>query len=199
MNRVWRLVVENSDLLTSALSWKPGEGLEGKAKELHATTHRTIRKVTQDIEERFHFNTAISSIMELVNALYQFQSTLDGKGHGTAEARVFKEAIEAVVLLLAPFAPHISEELWSRLGVTKPVYMTGWPAWSEEAVREDEIEIPVQVNGKVRSRLKVPAGAAEAEVKRIVMNDEKIKEIITGKDIRKFVYVQDKIVNMVVA
>ncbi|HBG45519.1 MAG TPA: leucine--tRNA ligase [Deltaproteobacteria bacterium] len=199
LNRVWRLVVENSDLLTSALSWKPGEGLEGKAKELHATTHRTIRKVTQDIEERFHFNTAISSIMELVNALYQFQSTLDGKGHGTAEARVFKEAIEAVVLLLAPFAPHISEELWSRLGVTKPVYRTGWPAWSEEAVREDEIEIPVQVNGKVRSRLKVPAGAAEAEVKRIVMNDEKIKEIITGKDIRKFVYVQDKIVNMVVA
>ena len=77
--------------------------------------------------------------------------------------------------------------------------MTRAPAWSEEAVREDEIEIPVQVNGKVRSRLKVPAGAAEAEVKRIVMNDEKIKEIITGKDIRKFVYVQDKIVNMVVA
>ncbi|OGP22318.1 MAG: leucine--tRNA ligase [Deltaproteobacteria bacterium GWA2_55_10] len=199
LNRVWRLVVERQELLNSAQAFKAGSSVEGAAKELHATTHKTIRKVTQDIEERFHFNTAISSVMELVNAIYQFQPTLNGKGPQTIEAKVFREAVEAVVLLIAPFAPHISEELFSRLGSTRPVYRTAWPAWSSDAVREDELEIPVQVNGKVRIRVRVPAGAAEQAVKDIVLADEKIKETTAGKTIKKFVYVQDKIVNMVIS
>lgn len=197
LNRVWRLVVEREELLNSTKAFQSGD-IEGQAKELHATTHKTIRKVTQDIEERFHFNTAISSVMELVNALYQFLPVLNGKGPDTVEAKVFREAVEAVVLLIAPFAPHISEELFSRLGSTTPVYRTAWPAWSADAIKEDEIEIPVQVNGKVRSRVKVPAGAAEEAVKEIVLADEKIKETTAGKSIKKFVYVKDKIVNMVV-
>ena len=198
LGRVWRLVVERQELLDSTEAFKAGSAVEGGAKGLHATTHKTIRKVTQDIEERFHFNTAISSVMELVNAIYQFLPALNGKGADTVEAKVFREAVEAVVLLIAPFAPHISEELFSRLGSAMPVYRKAWPAWSADAVREDELEIPVQVNGKVRSRVMVPAGAAELSVKEIVLADEKIRETTSGKSIKKFVYVQDKIVNMVV-
>ncbi|MBW7956730.1 MAG: leucine--tRNA ligase [Deltaproteobacteria bacterium] len=200
LGRVWRLVTENIEFLKEARPMQPGSNAEGAARELHAVTHRTIRKVTQDIEERFHFNTAISSIMELVNALYQFQAALNGKGRpDSTEARVFREAVEAVILLLAPFAPHISEELWERLGNGEPVYRTRWPEWSEEAVKEEEVEIPVQVNGKVRGRVRIPAGAGEEEVRSLVMQDGKIAELTSGKAVKKFVYVKDKIVNMVVA
>ncbi|CAG0986391.1 partial Leucine--tRNA ligase, partial [Anaerolineae bacterium] len=149
--------------------------------------------------ERFHFNTAISSIMELVNASYQLMPALEGKGSDSPEVRVFKKAAETVVLLIAPFAPHISEELWSRLGSKEPVYRTSWPAWDEDALRQDEVEMPVQVNGKVRGRVKVAAGADEAAVKEAVLADPRIKESIAGKEIKKFVCVKDKIVNMVVA
>jgi leucyl-tRNA synthetase len=199
LGRVWRLATENVELLKETIPLEPGLKIEGSARELYAATHRTIRKVTQDIEERFHFNTAISSIMELVNALYQFQTELDGKEPHSIEARVFREAVEAVIILLAPFAPHISEELWERLGNQEPVYRTGWPRWSEGAVKEDEVEIPVQVNGKVRARVRIPAGAAEEEARSLVMQDDKIAELTSGKAVRKFVYVKDKIVNMVVA
>jgi len=198
LGRVWRLVVENLELLSSANSFQGGK-LEGGAKELHSATHRTIKKVTQDIEERHHFNTAISSIMELVNACYQMMPQLNGKGAGAQEARVFKEAVEAVVLLIAPFAPHISEELWTRLGSKEPVYRTKWPSWDEDALKSDEVEIPVQVNGKVRGRVRVATGADEAAVKEAVLSDAKVKEFVEGKEIKKFVYVTDKIVNMVVA
>ncbi|HLE18802.1 MAG TPA: class I tRNA ligase family protein, partial [Syntrophales bacterium] len=198
LGRVWRLVIENLDLLSEAKAWETG-ALDGGARELNAATHRTIKKVTQDIEERFHFNTAISSIMELVNASYQLMPTLNGKGSDTAEARVFKKAVESIVLLIAPFAPHISEELWSRLGSSEPVYKMRWPLWNEDALKLEEVEIPVQVNGKVRGRVTVAAGADEAAVKEAVLSDDKIKEFVAGKEIKKFVYVTDKIVNMVVA
>lgn len=198
LGRVWRLVIENIDLLSEAKAWENGP-LDNGARELNAATHRTIKKVTQDIEERFHFNTAISSIMELVNASYQLMPTLNGKGPDTAEARVFKKAVESIVLLIAPFAPHISEELWSRLGSTVPVYRTEWPSWDESALKLEEVEIPVQVNGKVRGRVRVAAGADEVAVKQAVLSDDKIKEFLSGKEIKKFVYVTDKIVNMVVA
>lgn len=198
LGRVWRLINENLDLLIEAKAWEGGQ-LEGGPKELFGATHRTIKKVTQDIGERFHFNTAISSIMELVNASYQLMPQLDGKGADAIEARVFKKAAETIVLLIAPFAPHISEELWARLGSKVPVYRTKWPTWDEDALKQDEVEIPVQVNGKVRGRVRVAAGANEAAVKEAVLADEKIKESVGGKEIKKFVYVTDKIVNMVVA
>ncbi|MBI5563057.1 MAG: leucine--tRNA ligase [Deltaproteobacteria bacterium] len=192
IGRVWRLVLENMDTLNAAEPYAVGGAtLEGSALDVHRATHRTIKKVTQDIEERFHFNTAISAIMELVNALYQFNEK-------DARPDVFKEAVEAVVLLLSPFAPHVSEELWQRLGNAEPVYKTAWPRPDPDALVADEATIVIQINGKVRSKVTVPVDAAEEFVKDAVIKDEKTAEWTKGKTLRKFVYVPGKIVNMVV-
>ncbi|HAO93999.1 MAG: leucine--tRNA ligase [Deltaproteobacteria bacterium GWB2_55_19] len=197
LGRVWRLVVENTEALVGVEPLKAG--VEGPAKEVRSATHRTIERVTRDIEERFHFNTAISAVMELVNLLYQFRPSLDGKAKDSAEARSFKEAVESVVLLIAPFAPHISEELWSKLGYTTPVYKTPWPAVDESALVMAEVTVVIQINGKVRSKVNVPADSSEEFVRESVMNDEKAAGWIAGKEIKKFVYVPNKIVNIVVA
>ncbi|MEK7773107.1 MAG: class I tRNA ligase family protein, partial [Deltaproteobacteria bacterium] len=157
----------------------------------------TIKKVTQDIEERFHFNTAISSIMELCNALYQFLGGLD-KTSDPLKLKVFREAVEAVVLLLSPFAPHIAEELWKRLGNQVPVYRTPWPAVSEGALLKEEATLIVQINGKLRSKVAVPMDSDRDAVERAVMSDEKSVEWLKGRTVRKFVYVRNKIVNIVV-
>ncbi len=166
-------------------------------KEIHGATHRTIKKVTQDIEERFHFNTAISSIMELVNALYQFHLP-DGEGKGTG-LKVFREAVDAVVHLISPFAPHISEELWIKLGNTVPVYKTPWPGVNDNALVREEVTLIVQINGKVRSKINAPADSAEEFVRGLVMKDEKTLEWVKDKTIKKFIYVPNRIVNMVVS
>ncbi|MBI5886943.1 MAG: leucine--tRNA ligase [Deltaproteobacteria bacterium] len=191
INRVWRLVMENSDILKDIAPYSSAGGLalEGASLEIHRFTHKTIKRVTQDIEERFHFNTAISAIMELVNALYQY----DAK-----DAAVFREAVNAVVLLLAPFAPHVSEELWHRLGNTTPVYRTPWPQADEAALVKDSALVVIQINGKVRSKITVPIDATEEAVKQAVLADAKVIEWTNGKTLRKFVYVPNKIVNMVV-
>ncbi|MEK7774243.1 MAG: class I tRNA ligase family protein, partial [Deltaproteobacteria bacterium] len=172
LGRVWRLVVENSGLLEGMSPYDPATGgpLRAELKEMHRITHRTIKKVTQDIEERFHFNTAISSIMELCNALYQFLGGLD-KTADPLKLKVLREAVEAVVLLLSPFAPHIAEELWKRLGNSVPVYMTPWPAVSEGALLKEETTLIVQINGKLRSKVTVPVGSARDFVERAVMSD----------------------------
>ena len=198
LGRVWRLVLENIDMLAGQSHYDPrSDGpLDGALKDLHGVTHRTIQKVTQDIGERFHFNTAISSIMELVNALYQFRFS---SHNGAIERKVFREAVEAVILLLSPFAPHISEELWMRLGNTEPVYKTAWPEISGGALARKEALLVVQVNGRVRSKVMAPLDSDEEAVRELVMKDEKTLEWIKGKTIKKFVYVQNKIINMVVS
>lgn len=200
LGRVWRLVVENADLLSGSTGYTPsadGE-LSGFFKEVHQTAHRTIKKVTEDIEKRFHFNTAISSIMELVNLLYQFRTRGAGSMEDPLAPKVFREAVESVVLLLSPFAPHISEELWERLGGKEPVFRTQWPSYSEGSLVTEEVTIVVQVNGKVRSRLSAPADATKEEVESIAMKDEKVSEWIKGKTVRKAVYVPNRLLNMVV-
>lgn len=198
LSRVWRLVDENTATLLSASVYAPEKDgpLDGVLKELHGQTHRTIKKVTADIGERFHFNTAISSIMELVNALYQLQNA--GVAPSEIKSRVFKEAVQAVVLMMSPFAPHVSEELWKKLGHDTPVFKTSWPVFNEASTVADEALIVVQINGKIRSRINAPAGSSEEAVRGLVMSDEKTMQWTTGKQIKKFVYVQDKIVNMVV-
>ena len=198
LSRVWRLVDDNIELLSGARAYDPAkeeaESLDGALKEMHRVTHKTIKKVTEDIGANFHFNTAISAIMELVNLLYQFSRKDDAQGRA-----VFKEAVNAVVLMLAPFAPHISEELWKRLGSSEPVYKTSWPAFNEASLVKAETLIVVQINGKVRSRLTLAVDTPEDAVRRAVLNDEKSAEWIKGKNILKFVYVPNKIVNMVVS
>jgi len=200
LGRVWRLVTDNTGVLSSTASYRPeSDGpVEGASKELFHVTHRTIKKVTEDIEVRFHFNTAISSIMELVNALYQFRNTLDENSGAALGRKVFREGVESVVLLLSPFAPHIAEELWNRLGKDTPLYLTPWPDVNDTALVRQEVTIVVQINGKVRSKITAPVDSTEEAVRELVMNDAKTLEWAGGKDIKKFVYVPNKIVNMVV-
>jgi leucyl-tRNA synthetase len=202
LNRVWRLVTENPALLDGITPYDPATDgpLEGPERELRRAAHGAVKKVTEDIGQRFHFNTAISSIMELVNALYLYLPGLGaGKGRGGAKAvKVFRESVEAVVLLLSPFAPHMAEELWQRLGKSPRLYRCPWPAFDAGALAREDADIVVQVNGRLRGRIIVPADAPEETVRAIAMGDEKVAPWIGGKAIKKFVYVPGKLVNMVV-
>lgn len=195
ISRVWRLVADNQVELATVSTYVSGKGddIEGGANEIHRATHRTIKKVTEDIGARFHFNTAISAIMELVNAVYQFKAAT------ATDKAVKKEAIEAIVTLMSPFAPHVSEELWAALGKKVPLHETAWPSYSEEALVTDAVEIAIQINGKLRGRINAAINTPEADIREAVMKDEKIAEWVRDKTIKKFVYVPNKIVNMVVA
>jgi leucyl-tRNA synthetase len=197
LSRVWRIVNENIELIKSAKTYDKKAELSGYSKELHRVTHATIKKVTEDVEKRFHFNTAISAVMELTNLLYKGEWK---DNRDKTEAMVFKEAVTALVQLLSPFAPHMSEELWEMLGsgTHLPLYKTPWPSYDESALATDEVVIIVQVNGKLRAKVTVPAASSKESVEGVVMKDAKVLEWIEGKEVKKIIYVPDKIFNMVV-
>jgi leucyl-tRNA synthetase len=159
--------------------------------------------VTTDIDERMHFNTAISAIMELVNYLHQTcLSPSDGRQVEPSENEIYcsvlRESIESLIVLISPFAPHLAEELWEQLGNKSSVINATWPKWDENALKTDEILIVIQVNGKLRSQTYVPADATEDEVREAVLADEKIQRYIEGKRIRKVIIVPRKLANVVV-
>jgi leucyl-tRNA synthetase len=149
--------------------------------------------VTADFETRWHFNSAIAQIMELVNAIYAAEPLEDG-----VRPVVRWELLELVTLMLAPMTPHLSEELWEMLGHSGGLWTVAWPAFSEELAKEDEVEIPVQVSGKIRTRLKVASGAAQEEVLKLAHADAAVAEHLAGKRLLKVIYVQDKLLNLVV-
>ncbi len=201
LGRVWRLVTGNIDNLSASepySSEKHGALESGPLKDLHCATHRTIEKVTVDIGRRFHFNTAISSVMELVNAIYATLQKGEGIVNSGAGPAVFREAAEAVVLLLSPFAPHITEELWSRLGATQPIYETPWLTFDRDAIARQEVTLVIQINGKVRSRAVIAVGTKKEEVLEMVKKDSRLTQWIEGREIKKVIYVPDKILNMVI-
>jgi leucyl-tRNA synthetase len=152
--------------------------------------HQTVKKITEDFETRWHFNTCIASIMELVNVVYAEESNLSG----AAKA----EIVEKLALLLAPFAPYLAQEMWEELGREGPVFRQCWPAFDAELAKDDEAEIPVQVNGKLRSRIHVPFGTPKEELERLAMADEKVQPFLLGKQVKKVIVVPDKLVNIVV-
>ena len=152
--------------------------------------HQTLKKITEDFETRWHFNTCIASIMELVNALYAEEQNIS--------AQVMRQILETLALVLAPFAPYVSQEIWDELGRQGPVFRQAWPAFDPELAKEDEAEIVVQVNGKVRSRLFAPFGTAKEELETRALADEKVKGLVQGKQVVKVVAVPDKLVNVVV-
>jgi leucyl-tRNA synthetase len=195
--RVWRLVMEYEDILKESQRFSGTVGGGEISKELHRKTHETISKVSRDIEERFHFNTAISAIMELVNMLYLYKGNAEIMKADEGRA-LFKEAVEAVILLLSPFAPHITEELWTRIGATESIFATGWPSFDPAAVEVDEVEVVVQINGKVRSKVWVSVGAKKEEVEAAVMNDDTVIKWVDGNAVKKFIYIPGKIANLVV-
>jgi leucyl-tRNA synthetase len=187
LNRVWRAVYDSHALISS----HPEVETEGEARKLRRITHRTIKKVTEDIDGRFHFNTAISAVMELVNAIYVFEAKDKYPG-------ALCEALETVVKLLAPFVPHITEELWLSMGNTSDLETVGWPTYDEKALVEDENLIVIQVNGKVRAKIMVSATADKATVEAAALADEIIVRQIADKTVRKVIVVPGKLVNVVV-
>jgi leucyl-tRNA synthetase len=161
-----------------------------KEKALLRKTHQTLRRVTQDFETRWHFNSAIAQIMELTNAVYAAE---DG-----VRPEVRREVLEILTLMLAPMTPHLAEELWEMLGHSGGLWTAGWPAYNAELAKEEEVEIVVQVNGRVRGKLKVAAGASQGEVMKLAEADAGVAAHLKGKKIVKVVYVQDKLLNIVV-
>ncbi len=195
LNRVWRLVYENHHWLKETDPYAGTSPLDQETKTLRQKVHKTIKKVGEDIE-RFHFNTAISAIMELVNTLYQFKPTENGDA---AEGLVFREAIEAVTLLLSPFVPHIAEELWEALGKEESIIKTPWPDYDREAIVEEDVLVVIQVNGKVRDRVTVPFSMGEEEIKGVALEREKIRRLLHDKAIQRIILVPKKLINIVCA
>ena len=197
LRRVWRLVEENKDSLAGAdldAGSKPGKD----EKDLKRAVHGAIKKVTEDIGERFNFNTAISSIMELVNAIYEYLRKKEEKVSEDIVRSALKDALEMLITLLSPFAPHLSEECWQELGHSKSIHLQSWPGYEEEALQVQEIEIAVQVNGKVRSRLTVDASLSKDELIEMAKKEEKVKEYTEGKELIRAVAVPGKLVSLVV-
>ncbi len=191
LNRVWKLVHDRLDLINNAKVMDQSS-LTQEERTLRRAVHKTIKKVTEDIEERFHFNTAIAAVMELLNVLQATELATPQYG------AVIREALESMVQLLAPFVPHITEELWQRMGHSTPLSDTPWPAYDQEAVVDEERLIVVQVNGKLRSKITVPAGTSEDILKSMALVDEKVLPFTDGKQVRKVICVPDKLVNIVV-
>ena len=185
LNRIWRLFAENPKVEGE---FKP-EGASKDELKLYSALQKTIKAVRDDLEE-FGFNTAIARLMELLNALY---------GFGNKRSTVFSRALCEFIKLLAPFAPHLAEELWhSWAGHEESVFENPLPEPDERYLVEEEVEIPVQVNGRVRARLTIPRGASQEEVLKRALELEPVKKHVGGKEIRKVIYVQDRLLNIVV-
>ena len=195
LNRVWRLAItwQKQICATEPYAQSPVR-LEKEVKELFKKAHQTIRKVTLDIEDRFHFNTAIASVMELVNTMYG----VDPGSKTPHVVSVMRFAMEAAVQLLAPMVPHFAEEVWQTLGHSSSIFLTKWPSYRQDALVQDEIEIVVQVNGKLRSRFNAPVDTLDDELKKRALADEKVIKFIAGKTIYKVIVVKGRLVNIVV-
>jgi leucyl-tRNA synthetase len=167
--------------------------LSAEERNLRRAVHKTIRKVTEDLDERFHFNTAIAAVMELLNILQPAELATP------QFPAVMKEALQSVILLMSPLVPHITEELWERMGNSQPLSQAVWPAYDPDAVVDEELLVVVQVNGKLRSKLTVAAGIGEDELKALALADEKIAQFIGGLTVRKVISVPGKLVNIVAA
>jgi len=170
-------------------------GKEATGDPLYRKTHQTIKKVTEDIEREFHFNTAIAALMEMVNEMYEYTS---GGFNPSKHGQVVRSAIEALILLIAPFAPHVAEELWESLGNTTRVANTAWPAVDAGALVATEVTVVVQVNGKMRNKLTLPAGLPDKDIEAAALADGKVREHLAGKTPKKVIVVQGKLVNVVV-
>ena len=193
LNRLWGIVHKNREYLSTRreIEIDPSR-LTPSALSLYRKTHQTIKKVTTDIEREYHFNTAIAGMMELVNEIISFEPKSD---EGWA---VIRFAIERVILLLSPFSPHVAEEVWESVGNSPSIFEQNWPEWDEEAAKEERVELVVQVNGRLRSRIMISAGIADDEIRKTALDDQRIKEIIGGRPIKKVIVVKGKLVNIVV-
>jgi leucyl-tRNA synthetase len=208
--RVWRLVDHWAETIGGEGIPACGEDCTDAERALRRKTHDTIRRATVDIEERMHLNTAVSSLMELVNELYAFSETtphgVPGRGDAPAgrieraqTIAVLREAIDALVILLSPFAPHTAEELWQMLGCPDGLTTARWPSFDPDVAKAAEVVVPVQVNGKVRARLTLPAGLSEDALRERALADAAVMAYTEGKTVRKVVIAKGPLVSVVVA
>ena len=195
LGRVWRLVEQvtsSSQIASSAnITSRPprNDGLSGDG--LLRKIHQTIKKVTEDIERGFHFNTAISAVMELVNETY---NEIAKNGINPT----VKQAVEKVVILLSPFVPHIAEELWGMLGHKPSVFKLTWPTYDSNLIKETKLTIPVQINGRLRSKVEVEAGISEEELKKLILQDPKVQKWVGQNPIKKFIIIPNRLANLII-
>ena len=193
LQRVWRLVNERVKILKDTKTSMKPKNTNDETMQLSYKTHKTIKKVTEDID-RFHLNTAVASIMELVNAIYKF---LENEQNQREETGLLKGAIETTIALLFPFVPHITEDLWEKLGNNPDDLNSFWPEYDERYIVEDRVTIAIQINGKLRDTYEVERGIDATRLKEVVFSLDKIKKHTEGKDIRKVITIPDKLVNIV--
>ncbi len=186
LGRLYRFVTRHAERKGSASTAERTEADRAALRKLH----QTIGKITNDFDSRWHFNTSIASLMELVNELYALEAGLtDG---------AVREVCESLTLMLAPFAPYTSQDLWAELGHDEPVFRHAWQAFDAELAKDDLVEIPVQVNGKLRGHIKAAHGTAKEEIEKLAFANEKVKPFVEGKTVVKVVVVTDRLVNIVV-
>ena len=197
LSRVYRFVVRNAK--PEHPEWNGGDGgaLSSAARQMQRKLHQTIRRVTEDFGGRWHFNTSIAAIMELVNELYAYEDGVH-RGERAAPLSLVADAQRKLVLMLAPFAPYLAHELWEMLGETSDLLRAPWPQYDPALAKEEEVEIAIQVNGKIRSRIVVSAEAMEDQVRELALADEKIKAAVAGKEVVKVLVVKGRLVNIAV-
>jgi len=222
LSRVYRFVARHAPL-SSAVGSSPSEtvipnaarrtpsGAEGPAfssagdgsaqlspaaRQVQRKLHQTIRRVTEDFGGRWHFNTSIAAIMELVNELYAYEESVE-HGEPVAAPWLMADVQRDLVLMLAPFAPYLAHELWEMLGETSQLLRAPWPQYDPALAKEDEIEIAIQINGKVRSRITIPAEASEDQVRELALADEKVKAELQGKEVVKVILAKGRLANVV--
>ncbi len=189
LGRVWRIIDTYQQLGTSGHH----DSLSKDETALRRELHRAIKKVTEDLDGKFNFNTAISTVMELVNAMYQFKDS-----HDSVQSDLAKELVEKLTLLLAPFVPHITEEIWHECGFEGSVHAASWPTYEESALVVDEVEVAVQVNGKVRDKLTVSVSLSKEELEAAAKALPRVQEFTEGKTVVKVIVVPTKLINIVV-
>jgi len=195
LSRLWRFVHQHSEALPGAPIDLQAGATGGELRELRRVIHRTIKKVTEDIDGRFHFNTAIAAIMELFNAV---SGVAQNAGLTRDGAGLVKAGVETIVVLLAPFVPHIASELWEYLGHQDRLDRVPWPTYALEALEQEELLIVVQVNGKVRGKITVPADVTQERIERAALADERVSAFLGEKKIQRLVHVPRRLLNIVV-
>jgi len=197
LNRVWLIIEENKDVFEEkGRRWADSAGRAGEAGTLLLKkTHQTIRKVGEDIEKRFHLNTAISSIMELYNLIRRVKDTLKQSQDGR---EILRLTLENLIILLSPFTPHLCEELWERTGHKELLARFPWPAYDPGLAKEEKVTVIVQVNGKLRDKFEAEAGISEEEMHQKALHLERIRALIAGREVRKIICIENKLVNIVV-
>ncbi len=194
INRVWRIVFKWHEKLGTSSPAK--DDFSSAARSLRRKTHQTIKRVTGDFHERLHFNTAIAAAMELTNEIYAFDNGLKGEA-GAADRFALREAIEALVKIMTPFTPHVAEELWQSLGHDEVLVSSTWPSYDEELALDEQIEIPVQLNGRLISRVVVAAGSSDDDLRSAAMADAKVRARLDGREISRLIVVPGRLVSIV--